>query len=116
MDFIDHIRDLSARIQKQANGIQTEEATKNAFIMPFIGALGYNVFDPTKVTPELVADVGTKKGEKVDYAILINGIQHAEAVQEPALPVWVSGIGSHPGDPVRGEPRVGYGRRDYEKR
>lgn len=73
MDFIDHIRDLSARIQKQANGIQTEEATKNAFIMPFIGALGYNVFDPTEVTPELVADVGTKKGEKVDYAILING-------------------------------------------
>ncbi|HIH36299.1 MAG TPA: restriction endonuclease [Methanocellales archaeon] len=73
MDFIDYIREISVRIQKQANGIQTEEATKNAFIMPFIGALGYNVFDPTEVTPELVADVGTKKGEKVDYAILING-------------------------------------------
>lgn len=72
MDFIDYIREISVRIQKQANGIQTEEATKNAFIMPFIGALGYNVFDPTEVTPELVADVGTKKGEKVDYAILIN--------------------------------------------
>jgi predicted type IV restriction endonuclease len=41
--------------------------------MPFINALGYNVFDPTEVTPELIADVGTKKGEKVDYAILING-------------------------------------------
>ena len=73
MDFIDHIRDLSARIQKQASNIQTEEATKNAFVMPFISALGYNVFDPTEVTPELVADVGTKKGEKVDYAILIDG-------------------------------------------
>ncbi len=73
MDFIDNIRELSARIQKQASGIQTEEATKNAFVMPFIGALGYNVFDPTEVTPELVADVGTKKGEKVDYAILVNG-------------------------------------------
>jgi hypothetical protein len=73
MDFIDHLRDLSVRIQKQAGGIQTEEATKNAFVMPFISALGYNVFDPTEVTPELVADIGTKKGEKVDYAILING-------------------------------------------
>ena len=73
LDFIDHIRDLSARIQKQASNIQTEEATKNAFVMPFISALGYNVFDPTEVTPELVADVGTKKGEKVDYAILIDG-------------------------------------------
>lgn len=73
MDFIDQIRDLSVRIQKQAAGIQTEEATKNAFVMPFINALGYNVFDPTEVTPELVADVGTKKGEKVDYAILKDG-------------------------------------------
>ena len=73
MDFIDNIRDLSARIQKQASVIQTEEATKNAFVMPFISALGYNVFDPTEVTPELIADVGTKKGEKVDYAILKDG-------------------------------------------
>ena len=73
MDFIDNIRDLSARIKKQADGIKTEEATKNAFVMPFISALGYNVFDPTEVTPELIADVGTKKGEKVDYAILKNG-------------------------------------------
>lgn len=73
MDFIDSMRDLALRIPKQCAGIQTEEATKTAFIMPFIAALGYNVFDPTEVTPELVADVGTKKGEKVDYAILIGG-------------------------------------------
>lgn len=70
MDFIDKIRELSARIPKQLEHIQTEEAAKNALVMPFITALGYNVFDPTEVTPELCADVGTKKGEKVDYAIL----------------------------------------------
>lgn len=73
MDFIDKIRELSSRIQKQLVHIQTEEATKNALIMPFISALGYNVFDPTEVTPELHADVGVKKGEKVDYAILKDG-------------------------------------------
>lgn len=73
MDFIDKIRELSGRIQKQLAHIQTEEATKNALIMPFISALGYNVFDPTEVTPELHADVGLKKGEKVDYAILRDG-------------------------------------------
>lgn len=73
MDFIDRIRELSARIPKQLEHIQTEEATKNALIMPFIAALGYNVFDPTEVTPELNADIGTKKGEKVDYAILKDG-------------------------------------------
>jgi hypothetical protein len=70
MDFIDKIRELSARIPKQLEHIQTEEATKSALVMPFIAALGYNVFDPTEVTPELNADVGLKKGEKVDYAIL----------------------------------------------
>lgn len=70
MDFIDKIRELSARIPKQVELIQTEEATKHALVMPFISALGYNVFDPAEVTPELCADVGTKKGEKVDYAVL----------------------------------------------
>ena len=73
MDFIDQLRSLSARITNTKDMIQTEEATKNAMVMPFIQALGYNVFDPLEVTPELISDVGTKKGEKVDYAILKNG-------------------------------------------
>lgn len=73
MDFIDHLRVLSTRISNTKSIIQTEEATKNAMIMPFIQLLGYNVFDPMEVTPELVSDVGTKKGEKVDYAILREG-------------------------------------------
>lgn len=73
MDFIDHLRVLSSRVGNTKDMIQTEEATKNAMIMPFIQILGYNVFDPLEVTPELVADVGMKKGEKVDYAILSDG-------------------------------------------
>jgi hypothetical protein len=73
MDFADNIRRLSMIVEKQVANIQTEEATKNALVMPFIAALGYNVFDPTEVTPELHADVGLKKGEKVDYAILRDG-------------------------------------------
>lgn len=73
MDFIDQLRVLSSRISSTKNMIQTEEATKIAMVMPFIQILGYNPFDPLEVTPELVADVGTKKGEKVDYAILKDG-------------------------------------------
>lgn len=73
MDLIDQLKALAARIATTKSLIQTEEATKNAMVMPFIQILGYNVFDPTEVTPELVADVGTKKGEKVDYAILLGG-------------------------------------------
>ena len=70
VDLIDELKALSSKIFKKREDIQTEEATKNAFVMPFIRALGYDVFDPNEVTPELTADVGTKKGEKVDYAIL----------------------------------------------
>lgn len=73
MDFIDELKALASKTTKQIDLIQTEEATKNAFIMPFITVLGYNVFDPTEVTPELNADIGVKKGEKVDYAILQDG-------------------------------------------
>ncbi|HYU30616.1 MAG TPA: type I restriction endonuclease [Thermoanaerobaculia bacterium] len=73
MDFADRIRELANRIPQQLPHIKTEEATKNALVMPFISALGYNVFDPFEVTPELDADVGVKKGEKVDYAILKDG-------------------------------------------
>lgn len=72
-EFDDKIRELGARIPSQREHIRTEEACKSALVMPFINALGYNVFDPREVTPELVADVGTKKGEKVDYAILRDG-------------------------------------------
>lgn len=73
MDFIDEVRTLAARVAAAKDMVQTEEATKNAMVMPFIHLLGYNVFDPLEVTPELIADVGTKKGEKVDYAILRDG-------------------------------------------
>ncbi len=73
MDLVDQLRLLSTRISATKNLIQTEEATKNSMIMPFIQILGYNVFDPLEVTPELVSDIGTKKGEKVDYAILKDG-------------------------------------------
>lgn len=72
MDFIEGLTSLSGRITKlteQADVIQTEEATKTAFVMPFINLLGYDVFNPTEVVPEFTADVGTKQGEKVDYAI-----------------------------------------------
>ncbi|HYC03728.1 MAG TPA: type I restriction endonuclease [Azospirillaceae bacterium] len=53
--------------------MQTEEACKNAFVMPFLNALGFDVFNPEIVVPEFTADVGLKKGEKVDYAIKIGG-------------------------------------------
>jgi len=73
MDFSEKIQALGIKIQKSIDLIQTEEATKQAFLIPFIMALDYDVYDPAEVVPEFTADVGTKKGEKVDYAIMRDG-------------------------------------------
>lgn len=72
MDFKDIVKLHSERVEKLKDNIQTEEATKNALIMPFIQALGYDVFNPFEVIPEYTCDIGTKKGEKIDYAIMQN--------------------------------------------
>ena len=73
MDFKDQIKQLGDRVTKLKEQILTEEATKNAFIMPFLQVLGYDVFNPIEVVPEYITDIGTKKGEKIDYAIFKDG-------------------------------------------
>lgn len=74
MDFIERLQTLSKKIALIGSSLETEEATKNALIMPFLhSVLGYDVFDPLEVVPEFNADTGTKKGEKVDYALLKDG-------------------------------------------
>lgn len=73
MDLIDKLNELGSRIKRQQNVVMTEEAAKTAFILPFIQSLGYDVFNPAEVIPELTADHGVKKGEKVDYAIKQDG-------------------------------------------
>ena len=73
MDFKDSIKQISERIENLKNNLPTEEATKTALIMPFISALGYDVFNPLEVLSEMCCDIGTKKGEKIDYAIMKDG-------------------------------------------
>jgi len=66
------LEQLHQRVNGLKNQINTEEATKNAFVMPFIQILGYDIFNPTEVIPEHICDIGTKKGEKIDYVIKKN--------------------------------------------
>src|SRR3954469_12355084 len=73
-DFDEQLVALATKVANQRSAILTEEATKNAFVMPFISTvLGYDVFNPAEVIPEFTADVGTKRGEKIDYAIAHDG-------------------------------------------
>lgn len=77
MEFTERLTALAHKVAQQKATLETEEATKNAFVMPFISTiLGYDVFNPMEVVPEFTADVGVKKGEKIDYAIV-----HDEKIQ-----------------------------------
>lgn len=97
MDFKDTIKQLSDRVIKLKDNILTEEATKNAFIMPFINALGYDVFNPLEVVPEMTCDIAMKKGEKIDYAIMKDG--------EPILLIeckhWAQDLNLHDNQLIR---------------
>ena len=74
VDFAELLTAMALKVKNQRDAITTEEGTKNAFIMPFISTiLGYDVFNPLEVVPEFTADVGIKKGEKIDYAIMRDG-------------------------------------------
>ncbi|EKO3380842.1 MULTISPECIES: type I restriction endonuclease [Vibrio] len=71
MDFNERLQALAERIPQISQNLQTEEATKNALVMPFLhSVLGYDVFNPNEVIPEYTADTPNKKGEKVDYALI----------------------------------------------
>lgn len=72
-DFNEQIEALSKRSKTAEQHALTEEATKTSVILPFIQALGFDVFNLDEVTPEFIADVGLKKGEKVDFALKIDG-------------------------------------------
>lgn len=74
VEITERVLGLASKLKQQKGNIETEEATKNAFVMPFLSmVLGYDVFNPNEVVPEFTADVGTKRGEKVDYAITRDG-------------------------------------------
>lgn len=73
MELATRLTELQKRLTEHREVLLTEEAAKTALVLPFLSALGYDVFNPTEVIPEFTADVGTKKGEKVDYAICREG-------------------------------------------
>lgn len=72
MEINERMQQLAKRIEAIRASIATEEATKTSMIMPFFQILGYDVFNPLEFVPEYTADVGLKKKEKVDYAIIVD--------------------------------------------
>ncbi len=86
-DIADRLRTIIQRIEDQAGNIVTEEGTKQVLIVPFINSvLGFDTSDVREVRPEFTADVGTKKGERVDYAIMVGA--------EPVILVEAKKVGT----------------------
>lgn len=73
MSIEEELRALSQKVHSFSDSMATEEAVKTAIVLPFLRVLGYDVFNPGEVIPEFTADAVGKKGEKVDYAISIDG-------------------------------------------
>lgn len=72
MTFDETIKTFSNEIKSKIKHIDSEETTKTSLILPFIDLMGYDFTNPEEVKAEYVADIGVKKGEKIDLAILIN--------------------------------------------
>lgn len=71
--FIEEIKKIREHFLAHKDSVKTEQHTKTAFIQPLLAALGYQLENPKEVVPEPIADIGAKKGEKIDYAIYLNG-------------------------------------------
>lgn len=77
MAFLDELKQLSEQIRKRQPNVKGEEATKQALILPFLQSLAFDIYDPTVVRPEFIADFAKKKAngqmEKVDFALHAGG-------------------------------------------
>lgn len=75
MGLYEDLRQLSEQVKKRQSFIKGEEATKQALVLPFLHVLGYDIYDPTVMRPEFIADFAKKKSngqfEKIDYALYI---------------------------------------------
>ena len=78
--FPEALEEIKLRTRDLGAVLKTEEATKHSLVLPFLAALGYDVFNPLEIVPEFIADIGESKGEKVDYAVF-NGPNIAMLVE-----------------------------------
>jgi hypothetical protein len=77
MGLYEDLRQFSEQVKKRQGFIKGEESTKQALVLPFLQILGFDIYDPTEIRPEYVADFAKKKSngqfEKIDYALYVKG-------------------------------------------
>lgn len=70
MEFKDELKNTPS-VLKISRILFKPKRLQNVSDCSFFQLLGYDVFNPLEFCPEYTADIGIKKGEKVDYAILM---------------------------------------------
>lgn len=73
MCFNKDLEQLANKLPTLRGQLKSEEGAKTALVLPLLQILGYDIFNPKQIMPELIADIGTKKSERVDYAIMSSG-------------------------------------------
>jgi hypothetical protein len=68
-DFKNRLLTHARTVVDRAGRAQTEEATKQFLIIPFLQLLGYDPLDPDEIIPEADASFSDKFKNRVDYAI-----------------------------------------------
>ena len=77
MDFIDQLQAIAEDILKQNATFSTDEETKKKYVLSFIQALGYNVFDAKKIIPNFAVNADYAKDQKIDITELRNLAKHS---------------------------------------
>ncbi len=72
MEYNNTLIKFAAKVKEKKHSCATEEATKHSLILPFIQILGYDIFDPTEVVPEVDCDL-KHTGERIDYIVERDG-------------------------------------------
>lgn len=74
MSLLPALQSLAGRASAQTAHLATVEATKNALVLPFFQALGYDVFDPSEFIPEPGPELGFTDSVRPDYLVLRDGV------------------------------------------
>ncbi len=73
-EFRQRVLAHSKLVATRAPKVNSEAKTNASLVQPFLTALGYDIGNPDEVSPEHHADFSDKYQNKVDFAILHNGV------------------------------------------
>lgn len=91
-EFKNRLLTHARTVVDRAGRAQTEEATKQFLIIPFLQLLGYDPLDPDEIVPEADASFSDKFKNRVDYAISKEGVPVIAIEAKKVGSLWISEV------------------------